>query len=95
MAAIAFLLVTALLDYASAQNITTQIMLPDGLFDGFAENESFVGEVSTSGTLTYYTIKCDYNNPLSYFDPGPVACLPSDSYTFSANSENTKYLLPE
>ena len=94
MAAIAFLLVVALLHHASGQNITTQIMLPDALFyEQQGNNQTFVGEVRTSGTLTYYTINCNYNN--SDFYPGPVACLPSDSYTFSANSENTKYLLPE
>lgn len=94
MAAIAFLSVVALLHHASAQNITTQILLPNALwYQGQSENQSFVGEVSTSGISTYYTIYCDWNN--SYFDPGPVACFPSNSYTFSANSENTKYLLPE
>ena len=94
MAAIAFLLVVVLVHHASAQNLTTQILLPNALwYQAQFENQSFVGEVSTSGILTYYTIDCDYNN--SNFDPGPVACLPSNSYTFSANYANTKYLLPE
>ncbi|KAL9064798.1 MAG: hypothetical protein Q9161_008653 [Pseudevernia consocians] len=58
MAAIAILMGLALLRYVSAQNNTTTLLLPDGLFNPSPYPQTFVGEMTVTGHATYYTLNC-------------------------------------
>ena len=93
MAFTAIFMSVALLHYASAQNITTSIIIPDGLFYPYAIPQTFVGEMTVTGRATYYTVGCGNYSEVNFW-PGTSGCI-NNSYTFSANSDNTRFLLRE
>lgn len=100
MAAIATLMAVALLRYASAQNITKTLILPDGLFSPTPAPQTFVGQMSVSDHATFYTLDCGNWSATAIADwinfwPGTYGCTNSNSYTFSADSANTEFLLPK
>ena len=92
MAAIVILL-ALLLSRASADgDVTTLFRLPNGLFWDKPSLQQFVGQATTSASVTYYTIDCGAQTDA--FWPGSSACLSSNSYTFSADPTATHYLMP-
>ncbi|KAL9137311.1 MAG: hypothetical protein Q9175_001492 [Cornicularia normoerica] len=99
MAAIAFLVAIGLLCYASAENVSTPLLLPNGLFNGFngflfsdLTIQTFIGQMAVTDSTTYYTLDCG-STAISFW-PGPDGCINSNSYTFSASSANTRFLMP-
>lgn len=100
MAAIAFFVAIGLLCYASAENVSTPLLLPNGLFNGFngffygdLTIQTFIGQMAVTDSTTYYTLDC--GSTASSFWPGPDGCINSNSYTFSASSANTRFLMPK
>lgn len=95
MAAVTFFTAIALLCYASAQNSSTTLLLPDGLFWVTPPSpQTFLGAMTVTDKTTYYTIDCgNFNDTL--FWPGSSGCANNNSYTFSADAANTQYLMPK
>lgn len=86
-----FASITLLLPCASAGNITTPFLLPNALFWDGPSPQTFVGEVTTKGPTTYYTLNCgDDDTP---FYPGTGGCDENNSYTFSADVATTQFLV--
>ena len=95
MSAVAFLTLVAILCEASAQNVTTSLIIPNGLFNPTPRPQTFLGEATVSGHATYYTLNCgDYRDPDVNFWPGEYGC-PDNSYTISADTANTQFLMPK
>ncbi|CAD6567783.1 MAG: hypothetical protein ASARMPREDX12_009451 [Alectoria sarmentosa] len=94
MIAIAFVAATTLLRCASADSISTSLLLPNGLFSTYSSlpTMSFVGQVTVTRSTTYYTLDCGAGAAATYFTPGDEGCSGS-SYTFSEISASTQYLL--
>ena len=65
---------------ASADNSTTMMMLPDMLFWGTPEPQTFFAISTVSSSTTYYTLDC--GPPGNFFWPGNYGCV-NNSYTFS------------
>lgn len=99
MAMIAFVIAIAgLLFRVSANNYTTTMLIPNGMFDPYPSLQTFVGKSTVSNTITYYTVNCGPDD--TNFWPGPYGCDASNSYTFSAssdlfNQEDTQWTLPK
>ncbi len=89
MAAIIVIVTLALLYRVSAENSSTTMILPDFFFAA-PNTRTFSGEMTVTGSTTYYTLNCDPNN--YDFWPGPIGCN-EYSYTFSASSAITQYLM--
>ena len=91
MTAVTFAAV-AILRCASADSVTTSILLPDALIytDGSFQKPTFVGRVNAISSTTYYTLDCLAGGAGSYFIPRYDECY---SYTFSEISGRTCYLL--
>ncbi len=94
MALTAIFMAVALLHHASAQNITTSMIIPDGLFYPYATLQTFVGEMTVTGRATYYTLDCGNSTEFNFW-PGTLGCINNNSYTFSADAANTRFLLPK
>ena len=92
MPAIAFLMAMAIvfLHYASAENQTSTFIIPDMLFQD-PEPMTFYGQMSISSSTTYYTVDCKPNQKKLDFWPLESDCI---SYSFSASSGTTQYLIP-
>lgn len=91
MAATIVIVAIALLYRVSAENFSTTMILPDFFFAA-PNARSFSGEMTVTGSTTYYTLNCE---PSNYdFWPGPIGCN-DYSYTFSASSAITQYLMPD
>ena len=91
--AVAFFVAVAILCCASADSVTTSLLLPDALFvtDESFPSPTFVGEVTVTRSTTYYTLDCFAGGAATYFEPG-YTCE-SNSYTFSESSASTQYLI--
>ena len=72
-------------------NYTTTFVLPDQLFYPYPDSTTFVGQMTINSSTTYYTVNCGQDD--SNFIPYP--CSDGPSYTFSASSATTQYLIPE
>lgn len=96
MIAIAFLAAIAILRCASADTISTSLLLPDDLFEsGQAfQMPTFVGQVTVTRSTTYYTLDCSAGGAATYFYPGVDGCS-GLSYTFSEMSASTQYVIEE
>lgn len=93
-AAVIFTLI-AILCEASADNATTSLLIPDGLFDPGPKLQTFFGRLTVSDRATYYTLDCgDYRNFDVNFYPGELGCT-DNSYTISADASNTRFVLPK
>ena len=94
MATTAFFLAAALLPYASAQNVTTAVLLPDELW-WMPTYETFVGQSTVAADTTYYTLDCGPDNDGNGFWPwsGGTRCGDDNSYTFSAHAATTRFLM--
>lgn len=96
MVATLFIVAVALLWHVSAEKISTSLLVPNGLIlSPVGPITKFTGEMTVTDTTTYYTIDCD-SSPA--FWPGPDACNVNDtgkSYTFSASSATTRFLMPK
>lgn len=76
-----------------ADNVTTSLILPDGLFWGYPASQTFVGQSTVIGSVTVYTINCGSRDTPFY--PGPYGCDNNNSYTFSAAHATTHFLIPK
>ena len=95
MSAAVFFTLIAILCEASAENVTTSLLIPDALFAPTQRLQTFVGHSTVTGRATYYTVNCgDYRDTTINFSPGPYGC-PYNSYTISADSANTQFLIPK
>ena len=93
--AVAFFAAVAILCCASADNVSTSLLLPNGLFsiDPSFKPPTFVGQVTVIMSTIYYTLDCDTGAAATYFYP-IYECIDS-SYTFSEISASTQYLIDE
>ena len=94
MAAIG-LFISLLLGRASADNVTTSFIIPEGLF--YQGNiwqsipvQTFLGVSSTNNSVTYYTVECGSDDSDDFW-PGPYGCDADNSYTFSEETSVTQY----
>lgn len=96
MIAIAISAAIAILRCASADSISTSLLLPHSLFnaDQPFQLPNFVGQVTVTRSTTYYTLDCSAGGAGTYFFPGNEGC-DGPSYTFLEISANTQYLLEE
>ena len=92
MIAVPFFAALAILCCASADSVSTSVLLPDGLFYPSPTPQDFVGEVTVTSSATYYTLNCAL---ASNFANLGEDCCSDNSYTFSESSANTQYILPE
>ena len=95
MIAIALFVAAVMLSRASAENESTSLLLPNGLFsfDQSFEPPTFVGQVTVIISTTYYTLDCSAGGAAIYFTP-TYECIDS-SYTFSEITASTQYLIDE
>ena len=94
MIAIALFAAAAILCRASAENVSTSLLLPNLFFD-FDQSfkpPTFVGEVTVIVSTTYYTLDCSAGGAGSYFTPVYDCDTLSGSYTFSEISATTQYV---
>lgn len=97
MAAIG-LFISLLLGHASADNVTTSFIIPEGLFyQGHIWQsipvQTFLGVSSTHDSVTYYTVDCGSNDSDDFW-PGTYGCDENNSYTFSEETSVTQYQIP-
>lgn len=71
-------------------NYTTTFVLPDQLFIPVPDSTTFVGQMTINSSTTYYTVNCGHDS--NFF---PYPCSDGPSYTFSASSATTQYLIAE
>lgn len=92
--AVAFFTAVAILCRASADIVTTSLLLPSGLFDPLPSFplSAFLGQVAVTKSTTYYILDCSAGGAVSYFYPGNEGCS-GPSYTFSESSASTRYIL--
>lgn len=96
---VAYFAAVTILCCASADSVTTSILLPAGLFvtDQPFQPPTFVGEVTVTRSTTYYTLDCEAGTAASVFNPqaeeeGDDGLCSGGSYTFSENLASTQYL---
>lgn len=94
MIAVAFFAAVAIFSYTSAVNITTSLLLPDGLITSVKpiQQLTLVGQVIVIKSTTNYILACYKNGIEAYFSPADYGCSDS-SYTISEISASTHYLL--
>ncbi|CAF9934924.1 MAG: hypothetical protein ALECFALPRED_006181 [Alectoria fallacina] len=92
--AVAFFTAVAILCRASANIVTTSLLLPSGLFNPVPSFplSAFLGQVTVTKSTTYYILDCSAGGAALYFYPGSEGCSGS-SYTFSESSASTRYSL--
>ena len=90
MIAVVFFAAVAILGCASADSVTTSLLLPDCLFvtDQSFPKPTFVGQVAVTRSTTYYVLDCFAGGAATYFIAGDG----DSSYTFSESSGSTQYL---
>ena len=92
----AFLLATTIIlisHRALADNVTTSILLPNGLFYEETQPQTFLALSAVTGDNTYYTVNCGQQTDSFY--PGPHGCDNNNSYSFVGNQFSTQFLMPE
>ena len=91
--AVAFFTAVAILCRASADIVTTSLLLPNGLFDPVPSFplSPFLGQVTVTKSTTYYILDCS-NGADPGFYPGNEGCS-GPSYTFSESSASTRYII--
>ena len=93
---VALFAAVAILCCAADDSVTTSLLIPDGLFttDRSFEKPTFVGQVTVTRSITFFTLDCSAGGAATYFYPGVYGCT-ENSYTFSEVSASTQYLLEE
>lgn len=75
---------------------TSIIFLPSALFNPFPSPQIFTGQVTTTGSTTYYSLT--YELGISLFNPHKVPHTVGgydEVYYFSASAAGTQYSLPQ
>ena len=94
MIAVAFFAAVAIICCTSAVNVTTSLLLPDGLMatDQPLQKLTFTGQVIVTKSTTYYILDCLAPGVEAYFAPVTSGCSDS-SYTIAEISASTQYIL--
>ena len=94
MIGVALFAAVGILCRASAEYVSTSLLLPNVLFsfDQSFKPPTFVGQVTVIMSTTYYTLDCSAGGAATYFTPGYDCYTDGGSYTFSEISASTQYV---